>query len=94
LECVKFEADGYTIADLSEKWKMGEFNWWKVVYKDWENVLFVSKTCSLRSDYWLEWTYDYDRELDAVKLTLYQKNDISKKYPIKVRLKVEPFMAN
>ncbi len=94
LECVKFEADGYTIADLPEKWKMGEFNWWKVVYKDWENVLFVSKTCSLRSDYWLEWTYDYDRELDAVKLTLYQKNDISKKYPIKVRLKVEPFMAN
>ena len=93
IECVKFEADGYSIADLPEKWKMGEFNWWKVVYKDWENILFASKTCNLRSEYWLEWTYDYDRELDAVLLTLYQKSDLYKKYPIKVWLKVKPLIG-
>ena len=94
LECVKFEADGYNIADLPEKWKMGKFNWWKVIYKDWENVLYASKTCNLRSDYGLEWTYDYDRELDAIKLTLYQKNDLLKKYPIKVWLNAQPFMES
>jgi hypothetical protein len=71
---------------------MDIYNGWKVVYKDGDNVLFISPTCDLYSEIWLEWTYDYDRELDAVLLTLYQLSDLSKSYPIKVWLKAEPFL--
>jgi hypothetical protein len=73
---------------------MWMFNWWKAVYKDWTNVLFASQTCHLYSELWLEWTYEYDRELDAVVLTLYQLSDLSKKYPIKVWFKVKSFLEN
>ena len=90
--CVKIEADNYSIADLPLDWDMDIYNGWKVVYKDGDNVLFISPTCDLYSEIWLEWTYDYDRELDAVLLTLYQLSDLSKSYPIKVWLKAEPFL--
>jgi hypothetical protein len=79
---------------LPEKWKMGMFNWWKAIYKDWTNILFVSPSCYLYSELWLEGSYDYDRERDAVALTLYQLSDLSKKYPIKIWFKVKPFSAN
>jgi hypothetical protein len=70
---------------------MGMYNGWKAIYKDWTNILFASKTCHLYSELWLEWTYDYDRELDAVVLTLYQSSDLLRRYPIKVWFKVKPF---
>ena len=89
--CVKFEAEDYKIVDLPENWKMGMYNGWKAIYKDWTNILFASKTCHLYSELWLEWTYDYDRELDAVVLTLYQSSDLLRRYPIKVWFKVKPF---
>ena len=92
--CVKIEANNYKIVDLPVKWNMWMFNWWKAVYKDWTNVLFASQTCHLYSELWLEWTYEYDRELDAVVLTLYQLSDLSKKYPIKVWFKVKSFLEN
>jgi hypothetical protein len=78
--------------NLPLEWKMGVFNWWKSVYKDWTNMLFVSSSCYLYSELWLEWTYDYDRELDAVMLTLYQLSDLSKSSPIKLWFKAKPFV--
>ena len=90
-ECVKFEAKNFNVVDLPEKWKMGEFNWWKAVYNNWTNVLFASPTCHLYSEFWLEWTYDFDRELQAVVLTLYLPSDLTKKNPIKVWFKAKPF---
>jgi hypothetical protein len=91
---VKFEADNYSIVDLPEIWRMGMFNWWRAIYKDGTNVLFSSPTCHLYSELWLEWTYDYDREMDAVVLNLYQLSDLSKSNPIKVWFKVKPFMES
>ena len=93
-ECVKLEADDYTVTDLSKDWKMWMYNGWRVVYKDWNNVLFISSKCSLFSELWLEWTYEYDRELEAVKFTLYQLSDLAKKYPIKLWFKAKPFFQN
>jgi hypothetical protein len=69
---------------------MWMYNGWKVVYKDWMNVLFISPTCHLYSEVWLEWFYSYDREMEAVVLTLYQfENDAN---PIKVWFKVKPLL--
>ena len=91
-KCLKIEADTFNIMNLPLEWKMGVFNWWKSVYKDWTNMLFVSSSCYLYSELWLKWTYDYDRELDAVMLTLYQLSDLSKSSPIKLWFKVKPFV--
>ena len=91
-ECLKIEANNYSVVNLPGNWKMGMFNWWKAVYKDWNNVLFASPSCHLYSEIGLEWTYDFDRELDAVVLTLYQSSDLSESDPIKVWVKVKPFI--
>jgi hypothetical protein len=91
---LKFEANNYNIVDLPESWKMGMFNGWKVIYKDWSNVMYASSTCHLYSDLSLEWIYDYDRELDAVALTLYVPSDLSKSSPIKVWVKIKPLMGD
>ena len=93
-ECVKIEADNYNIVNLPERWMMWMYNWWKVVYKDWMNVLFVSPTGHLYSELWLEWTYAYDREMNAILLTLYQYSDSYKNNPIKLWLKVVPMTEN
>ena len=72
---------------------MGMFNWWRVVYnKNWDNVLFVSPSCHLYSEVWLEWEYGYDLWQEAVVLTLFQPSDLSKSNPIKVWMKVKPFI--
>ena len=92
--CLKFAADNYSIVDLPESWRMGMFNGWKAIYKDWYNVMYASPTCHLYSDLSLEWMYDYDRELDAVALTLYVPSDLSKSNPIKVWVKVKPLMGD
>ena len=93
-KCLKVEANNYNIVELPEKWKMWMYNGWKAIYKDWSNVLFISPTCHLYSEIGLEWTYDYDREMEAVVLTLYQLSDFSKKNPIKVWFKVKPFLES
>ena len=92
-ECSNIEALGYKIEDLDEKWKMGMFNWWKVIYsKNWDNVLFISPSCHLYSEMWLEWAYSYDLWQESVLLTLYQSSDFSKSNPIKIWMKVKPFI--
>ena len=91
-ECKILEAKWYNVVDLPEKWKMGMFNGWKAVYKDWTNVLFVSPTCHLYSELWLEWEYSYDREREAIILTLYQPSDLLKSNPIKLWFKVKPLV--
>ena len=90
-QLIKLEAEWYTIKDLSNRNDMWMFNWWKVVYKDWVNLLFISPTWHLYSELGLEWWYSYDRELQAIVLTLYQLSDLQKTNPIVVWLKVEPF---
>ena len=92
--CLKFEANNFNIADLPESWKMGMFNGWKAIYKDWSNVMYASSTCHMYSDLSLEWIYDYDRELDAVALTLYVPSDLSKSSPIKVWVKIKPLIGD
>jgi len=92
-DCIKIEAENYNVLDLPENWEMWIYNWWKVVSIDWNNVLFASKTCQLYSEIWLEWTYSYDRELGAVKLTLYQISDLNKSKPIKIWLKADPLVV-
>jgi hypothetical protein len=79
------------LVDLPEKGSMWAFNGGKAIYKDWTNILFISPTWYLYSELGLEWDYDYDRELDAVVLTLYQSSDLDKKHPIKVWIKVKSF---
>ena len=56
--------------------------------------MYASSTCHLYSDLSLEWIYDYDRELDAVALTLYVPSDLSKSSPIKVWVKIKPLMGD
>ena len=90
-ECVKIDAENYTVVDLPEEWKMWMFNGWKAINKDWNVVLLVSPTCHLYSELWLEWEYSYDRWLGAVWLTLYQSYDWNKSSPIKVWFKVKSF---
>ncbi len=89
--CLKIDASNYSIVDLPQTWKMGMFNWWKAVYKDWNNVLFISPTYHLYSEIWLEWTYVYDREQGSLQLTLYQPSDLLKANPIKLLVKVKPY---
>ncbi len=89
--CLDIEAPNYGIVTLPENWKMGMFNWWKVVYKDWNNILFVSPTYHLYSEIWLEWIYAYDRVHNALQLTLYQPSDFMDANPIKLLLKVKPY---
>jgi hypothetical protein len=91
---LKIEAENYTVADLPKYWNMWMFNGWMVVHKDWNNILLASPTCHLYSEYGLEWTYSYDRESDAVVLTLYEPSDIEKSSPIRVRLKTKTFLPN
>jgi hypothetical protein len=79
---------------LPEKWNMWMYNGWKVVYKDWINQLFISPTCHLYSEYWMEWTYNYDRWLQAIEMTLYLSSDTNKKNPIKVWMKAKPLAYN
>ena len=93
-ECVKIEADNYDKSKLDEIWMMWRFNWWYLISKNWTNILYISPSCYLYSELWLEWEYSYDRELDAVLLTLYQSSDYLKKNPIKVWMKVKPFLEN
>ena len=92
--CLKVEADNYTVTDLPEVGKMWMFNGWKAVYKDGTILLIISPTWHLYSEYGLEGEYDYDIGLWAVMLTLYQLSDLNKANPIKVWLKVEPFLWN
>ena len=81
----------YTLVNLTGDWNMWMYNGWKAVNKDGINVLLVSPTGHLYSNLSLQWTYKYDRGLQAVELTLYHPLDAkSKKNPIKVRLKVQP----
>ena len=92
---MKIEADNYKVVDLPENGKMWMFNWWNVVYsKNGDNILFVSPSCHLYSEIWLEWTYSYDIWQESVVLTLYQMSDLSKSNPIKVWMKVKPFVEN
>ena len=94
-KCLKIEADNYKVVDLPENGKMWMFNWWNVVYsKNGDNILFVSPSCHLYSEIWLEWTYSYDIWQESVVLTLYQMSDLSKSNPIKVWMKVKPFVEN
>mgnify|MGYP002853791363 CR=1 FL=1 len=93
-ECSKVVADWYIVVDLPEVWKMWMFNGWKAVYKDGTIILLISPTWHLYSEYGLEGFYDYDRELDAVILTLYQLSDLKHKNPIIVWLKVLPFLES
>ena len=91
--CVKIEAaDVFKVVDLPENWNMWMFNWWKVVHKDWTNILIASPTCHLYSEFGLEWTYSYDRESDAVVLELYDPSDLQKTHRIKVWLKTKSFL--
>lgn len=90
-ECLVKEAESYNIVTLPESWKMGMFNWWKSVTKDWNNVLFISPSCHLYSELWLEWTYVYDMGQNGMMLTLYQSSDLSKSNPIKLWVKVKPY---
>jgi hypothetical protein len=70
---------------------MWVFNWWRVVHKDWNSVLFVSPDCRLYSEYWLEWIYEFDAGNGFIILTLYQSHDTSShNSPIKIWLKVKP----
>lgn len=92
-EC-RVEAEKYTVKELPEKWNMWMYNGWKVVYKDWINQLFISPTCHLYSEYWMEWTYNYDRWLQAIEMTLYLSSDTNKKNPIKVWMKAKPLAYN
>jgi hypothetical protein len=90
---VKIEAaDVFKVVDLPENWNMWMFNWWKVVHKDWTNILIASPTCHLYSEFGLEWTYSYDRESDAVVLELYDPSDLQKTHRIKVWLKTKSFL--
>ena len=93
-ECLKIEADNYKISKLPEVWMMWRFNWWNVISKDWTNILYISPSCYLYSELWLQWDYSYDRELGAVLVTLYQYTDPKKKNPIKIWMKVKPFLEN
>lgn len=91
-ELLKIDADSYLVNDLPIKWMMWMFNWWKAVSKDGMNVLLISPTWHLYSEFGLEWDYVYDRELGAISLTLYQWSDLSKNYPIKIWLKAAPLV--
>jgi len=93
-ECWNIVADGYEVVDLPEDWRMGMFNGWKAVYKDWEIILLASPTCHLYSEIWLNWSYSYDIWQQSVVLTLYPANDIQKSNPIKVWFKVKPFLES
>jgi hypothetical protein len=93
-ECLKIEADNYKISKLPEVWMMWRFNWWNVISKDWTNILYISPSCYLYSELWLQWDYSYDRGLGAVLVTLYQYTDPKKKNPIKIWMKVKPFLEN
>lgn len=88
---LKIEAENYSKVDIPENWKMGMYNWWIWIAQDGNIILYISKSGNLYSEIWLVWQYEYDRELQANKLTLYQWTDIEKINPIIVWLKVEPF---
>ena len=91
-KCVKIVADSYNIVKLPEDWRMWMFNWGQAVYKDWNIVLLASPTCHLYSELWLDWTYLYDSDNNAVLLTLYQPSDFEDRLsPIKVLLEINPF---
>ena len=92
-KCVKIEAESYSDVSLPENWRMWMFNWGQAVYKDWNIVLLVSPTCHLYSELWLEGSYSYDSDNNAILLTLYQSSDLDKLYPIKVLLEINPFVA-
>ena len=94
-EFVKLEvSDKYLVKDISNDWTMWIFGGWKVVAKDWIDILYISNDWYLHSEIWLEWTYEYDRELQSIKLTLYLWEDLKKINPIKVWLKVDPFVLD
>jgi hypothetical protein len=79
---------------LPENWNMWIFNWWKAIYKNGTVVLFISPEGHLYSELWMEWEYDYDRELQALIFTLYETSDLQKKNPLKIWVKAEPFSAS
>jgi hypothetical protein len=87
------EAESFDIVGLPENWRMGMFNWGSAIYKDWDIVLFASPTCHLYSEIWLQWTYSFDRERNAVLLVLYLPWDSLKDFPIKVWLETSTFLA-
>ena len=92
-KCVKIEAESYSDVSLPENWRMWMFNWGQAVYKDWNIVLLASPTCHLYSELWLEGSYSYDSDNNAILLTLYQSSDLDKLYPIKVLLEINSFVA-
>ncbi len=94
-ECSNIDVGNYRKENLDEVWKMGMFNWWTVIFdKDWNNVLFISPTCHLYSEWWLEWEYSYDSWNKYLKITLYQKSDLKENNPIKLLLKVKPLVLD
>lgn len=93
-EVIKIDAGNYWVSNLPDNWKMWIFNGWKAVYKNWENVLFISPEWHLFSELWMNWEYDYDRELQSLLFTLYETSDLQKKNPLKIWVKAEPFSMN
>ena len=94
-ECSNIDVGNYRKEKLDEVWKMGMFNWWTVIFdKDWNNILFISPTCHLYSEWWLEWEYSYDMWNKHLNIILYQKTGLKKKNPIKLLLKVKPLVLN
>ena len=92
-KCINIVVDEpYKLGQLPEDWAMWMFNWWQVVHRDWNNILIVSPTCHLYSEYGLEGIYNYDSERDAVLLELFESSDVNKTSPIKVWLKTKSFL--
>lgn len=90
---VDIDVNNYTVIDLPLEWRMWMFNGWKAVLdNDKSYILLISPKGQLYSEKWMEWLYSFDRERNAVLLTLYSKVDVNKKSPIKVWLEVEPLI--
>ena len=93
-ELVKVDyGETYSKVQIPEEWNMWIYNGGIWIAQDWNIILYISKSWSLYSVIWLIWEYEYDRELKANKLTLYQGSDLNKTSPITVWLRVEPYKS-
>ena len=93
-DCSVIDVGNYKMSDLKKNWNMWMFNWWRVVYREWVNVLLISPTCHLYSEWWLKWTYRYDVWSESLSVVLYASSDINENNPIKLLLKVKPLNLN